>query len=65
MLDFGSICFGSAFALGTNDNPSWYHEGCGFLIYAVALGAELGLASLLTRNRKDASDLSDAEHVSV
>ncbi|HEV3270594.1 MAG TPA: exosortase/archaeosortase family protein [Candidatus Methylacidiphilales bacterium] len=65
MLVFGSICFGSAFALGTNDNPSWYHEGCGFLIYAVALGAELGLASLLTRNRKDASDLSDAEHVSV
>ena len=49
MLVIGSIAFGSAFAIGTTDNPSWYHEGCGFLIYGVALGLELFLASLLTR----------------
>jgi len=49
MLVLGSIVFGSDFAIGTNDNPSWFHEACGFLIYAVALGSELVLASLLTR----------------
>jgi exosortase len=49
LLVLGSIFFGSAFAIGTSDNPSWFHEGCGFLIYAVALGAEFLIASLLTR----------------
>ncbi len=49
MLVLGSIFFGSAFAIGTSEDPSWFHEGCGFLIYGVALGAEFLLASLLTR----------------
>lgn len=49
MLVLGCIFFGNHFAIGTNDNPSWYHEGCGFLIYGVALGLELVIASLLTR----------------
>jgi exosortase len=65
MLVLGSICFGSAFAIGTADEPSWYHEGCGFLIYGVALGAEFGLASLLTRKWKRPADFHDAEHVTV
>ncbi len=30
MLVFGSIFFGSAFAIGTTEDPSWFHEGCGF-----------------------------------
>jgi len=62
MLVLGSICFGSAFAIGTTEHPSWFHEGCGFLVYAVALGAEFVLASLLTRKWKRPSDLPDAEH---
>jgi exosortase len=49
MLVLGCITFGNRFAIGTTDNPSWFHKGCGFLIYAVALGLELALASLLTR----------------
>jgi exosortase len=49
MLVLGSTFLGSAFAVGTTENPSWFHEGCGFLIYGVALGAEFLLASLLTR----------------
>jgi exosortase/archaeosortase family protein len=65
MLVLGSICFGSAFAIGTADEPSWFHEGCGFLIYGVALGAEFGLASLLTRKWKRAADFPDSEHVTV
>jgi exosortase len=52
LLVLGSIWFGSSFAIGTNDEPSWYHEGCGYLIYGVALGAEFALASLLTRDWK-------------
>ena len=56
MLVLGNICFGSAFAIGTTDHPSWFHEGCGFLIYAVALGAEFILASLLTREWKRPAD---------
>jgi exosortase len=65
MLVLGSICFGSAFAIGTNDNPSWFHEGCGFLIWVVALGAEFGLASLLTRQWKRQADFPDAEHTAA
>jgi len=38
--------------VGTGDNPSWFHESCGFLVYGVALGMELALASLLTRDWK-------------
>jgi exosortase len=63
MLVLGSIFFGSAFAIGTDDQPSWFHEGCGYLIYAVALGAEFGLASLLTHNWNPPAELSDADEV--
>ncbi len=50
LLVFGSFLFGSAFAVRTDDNPSTYHEMCGFLIYGGALGAEFGIASLMTRD---------------
>jgi len=62
MLVLGSIIFGNAFAIGTTEHPSWFHEGCGFLIYAVALGAEFALAALLTRKWKTPADFPDAEH---
>ena len=65
MLVLGSIYFGSAFAIGTTDHPSWFHEGCGFLVYAVALGMECVLASLLTRKWKRPADFPDAEHVAA
>jgi exosortase len=61
MLVLGSIFFGSAFAIGTTDQPSWFHEGCGFLIYGVALGAEYALASLLTRKWKGPAARPEAE----
>jgi exosortase len=49
LLVLGSIWFGTPFAIGTTEHPSAFHEGCGFAIYAVALGMEFVLASLLTR----------------
>ena len=61
MLVLGSIWFGSDFAIGTNDQPSWFHEGCGFLVYGVALGAEFVLAALLIRNWKRPADIPDTE----
>jgi len=62
ILVLGSICFGTAFAIGTTDDPSWFHESCGFLVYGVALGMECVLASLLTRKWKHPADFPDAEH---
>ena len=50
LLVLGSIYFGSAFAIGTADKPSLFHEVAGFLIYAVALGAEFGIAKFLTHD---------------
>ena len=40
MLVIGCLVFGSTFALGTNDVPSAYHEGCGFAVFVVGLGLE-------------------------
>ena len=63
ILVLGSIAFGSAFAVGTNDEPSWFHEGAGFLVYAVALGAEFGLASLLTRKWHHEENVPNADQI--
>jgi len=65
MLVLGSIFFGSAFAVGTTEHPSWFHEGCGFLIYGVALGMEFVLAALLTGKWKHPADFPDVEHVAA
>jgi exosortase len=56
LLVFGSIWLGTAFAVGTSDNPSWFHEACGMAVYVVALGAEFFLGWCLTRNWKGAPD---------
>jgi exosortase len=52
ILIAGSILFGSSFAIGTYENPSSFHEGAGFMVYAVALGLEFTLGTLLTLNWK-------------
>jgi exosortase len=63
MLVFGCLMFGTPFAIGTNEAPSTFHEGCGFLVYAVALGTEVALASLLTRKWRTAEDIAHAPTV--
>jgi exosortase len=41
MLTFGTVLFGTDFAIGTEESPSWFHMGAGFLVYVAALGAVL------------------------
>jgi exosortase len=38
ILALGTIHFGEAFALGTNTQPSWFHEGAGYLVYLINFG---------------------------
>jgi exosortase len=47
MLVFGCLLWGSAFALGTDNEPSKYHEGCGFAVFVVGLGLECLFGYLL------------------
>jgi len=49
MLVIGCLLWGTDFALGTNDVPSHYHEGCGFAVFVVGLGLECLFGSLLIR----------------
>jgi len=48
MLTIGSIWFGTSFAIGTDEKPSYFHETAGFVVFAVALGLEVLLGTLLT-----------------
>jgi EpsI family protein len=49
MLVIGCLLWGTDFALGTNDVPSHYHEGCGFAVFVVGLSLECLFGSLLIR----------------
>jgi EpsI family protein len=40
LLVVGCLFWGSTFAIGTTDEPSAYHEGCGFVVFVVVLGLE-------------------------
>ena len=44
LLVMGCITLGTGAALGTNESPSAYHEGCGYAVFVVFLGLELLLA---------------------
>ena len=58
ILTFGTMWFGEHFALGTNDAPSWYHEGAGYLVYLINFGglilAGSYLSRLITKSQKHA-----------
>ena len=49
ILAEGTIHFGEAFALGTNTEPSWFHEGAGYLVYFINFGGLILAGSLLER----------------
>ncbi|MEO7933609.1 MAG: exosortase/archaeosortase family protein [Chthoniobacterales bacterium] len=55
LLTFGTLGFGSEFAIGTLDHPTWFHTGAGYFVYIVALGGMVLLAGLLDRNWHKAS----------
>ena len=58
MLTLGTIHYGSNFALGANDHPSWFHEGAGYAVYVVDLAGLAGLGWLLNRLTPAAAEAS-------
>jgi len=47
MLTLGTIAMGPEIAIGTLDDPTFFHMLAGYLVFAVALCGMLGVASLL------------------
>jgi exosortase len=47
MLTAGALLFGNAFAIGSLENPSWFHEAAGILVYVAALSGVLLVATLV------------------
>jgi exosortase/archaeosortase family protein len=52
MLTFGTAAFGSDFAVGTLENPTWFHLAAGFVVYIAALIGIFLFAWLLNRQAK-------------
>lgn len=48
MLTIGTIIMGPEAAIGTLDDPSFFHMLAGYLVFIVALGGLLGIGKLLT-----------------
>ncbi len=49
LLTFGTLGFGSEFAIGSLDHPTWFHTGAGYFVYVIALGGMVLLGNLLAR----------------
>lgn len=47
MLTFGTITMGPEKAIGTLENPTFFHMLAGYVVFAVALGGMVGIAALL------------------
>ena len=47
MLTFGTVAFGSDFAVGALEKPTWFHLAAGFVVYIAALFGVFVLAWLL------------------
>lgn len=50
MLTWGTIQFGSGFAVGTLQSPTWFHTGAGLIVYIAALAGVFLLVHLLARD---------------
>jgi exosortase len=64
ILALGTIHFGETFALGTNTQPSWFHEFAGYLVYFVNFGGLIGAGTLLSKlsTASPAAEDSDNDH---
>jgi exosortase len=60
MLTAGALQFGNAFAIGSAENPSWFHEGAGVLVYVAAL-AGVFLAAFLVKTVSQRAGTSENE----
>jgi exosortase len=47
MLTIGTIAFGSEVAIGTEENPTFFHMLAGYLVFGVAIAGLLGIGTLL------------------
>jgi exosortase len=47
LLTLADLHFGEKFALGTNNAPSWFHEGAGYLVYLINFGGLILAGTLL------------------
>jgi exosortase len=58
MLTLGTMAFGTEFAIGKDalDDPSAFHMGAGYLVFAVALAGMAGIAKLLMLNPAEARE---------
>jgi len=50
LLTFGTILFGSEFAIGSEADPTWFHLFAGFFVFIVAIGGMVLCGWLLTRD---------------
>ena len=55
MLTLGALQFGNAFAVGSLENPSWFHDAAGVLVYVAALSGVLLVAPLVKTVRSRGS----------
>lgn len=58
-LALATTSFGTAFALGTNDHPSWFHEAAGYLVYLINFGGLILVGTLLQKHTAPAPDQPD------
>ena len=66
MLTFGAILFGSDFAIGSEQNPTWFHTGAGYLVYVAALGGILLVGWLVGKiDHAGSANNEAADHVRV
>lgn len=47
MLTFGTMAMGPTLAIGTLENPSFFHMAAGYVVFAVALGGMIGVGWML------------------
>jgi exosortase len=50
LLVWGAKHFGTSFAIGTDENPSAFHMGCGYAVYLVALMLLMALIAFFNSN---------------
>jgi exosortase len=66
ILTFGTLVFGSDFAIGSEQKPTWFHTGAGFLVYLAALGGVLFVARLVGKfSRTGLANREVPDHVRV
>ena len=54
MLTWGTVQFGGKFAIGTLEQPTWFHTMAGLVVYIAALLGVFSLVQLLAKDWRTA-----------